>query len=174
MSFVPAQFSQFTNTFDFDRLRNDTSSSLGSRIRSLRPPQDFFDFKRISIPKNIHDLTSKITFNIKHFTSNYILIVALLSAYCILTNLPLLILVLFVAGSIFSIEKLEGATLNLGFIKFERTQLYTIVFLISVPLLIISSPMTTIFWLASISASIVFVHAALLDKPVEASYSDAV
>lgn len=97
-----------------------------------------------------------------------------MSAYCILTNLPLLILVLFVAGSIFSIEKLEGATLNLGFIKFERTQLYTIVFLISVPLLIISSPMTTIFWLASISASIVFVHAALLDKPVEASYSDAV
>ncbi|OWB62582.1 hypothetical protein B5S29_g3516 [[Candida] boidinii] len=174
MSFVPAQFSQFTNTFDFDKLRNDTSSSLGSRIRSLRSPHDFFDYKRISVPKNIHDLTSKITFNIKHFTSNYILIVALLSAYCILTNLPLLILVLFVAGSIFFVQKLEGAPLNLGFIKFETTHLYTIILLISLPLLIISSPMTTIFWLASISGSIVFVHAALLDKPVESSYSDAV
>ncbi|CDK25520.1 unnamed protein product [Kuraishia capsulata CBS 1993] len=173
-SFVPAHFGSFTQNFDFERLRTDTSSSLQMRIRSLRPPQDFFDYRRLSKPRSVYDLQTRVLFNLNYFYSNYLAVFLVISAYCLITNLPLLFVLSFVLISIYFIQRLQGGELNLQFVRISTSQLYTLVLFIAIPILFISSPVSTLFWLASASAVVILGHAALLEKPADSAFSDTV
>ena len=82
--------------------------SLQSKLATLRTPQEFFNFKKISKPQNFGEVQSRVAYNLKYFSSNYGLIIGCLSIYTLLTNLLLLFVIVLVVAGIVGINKLKG------------------------------------------------------------------
>lgn len=166
-----ASFSQFSERFSLDRLRSE-AGSLQNRFANVRPPQEFFDVKRISKPQNFGDLQSRVTYNLSYFSTNYLLIVSMLSVYSLLTNLLLLFVIVFVIAGVYGIGKLGGADLEIGPLRLTNSQLYTGLLVVSVPLGFLASPISTILWLIGASSVTVLTHASFLEKPVETAFEE--
>lgn len=175
-SFVPAQFSSFKSNFDFDKLRTDTTSSVTTRLSQLRPPQEFLDPQRFAKPNGVLDLQRRVSYNLSYYASNYMLVAGLISLYLIVTNLPLLFLIVCDAALIYGVQRLFGQADEISFhgINIPKSTIYTILLVINLPVLFLSSPITTLLWLIFSSAAVILTHASFYDQPVEASYSDAV
>lgn len=62
--------------------------------------------------------------------------------------------------------------LDLKFFTLHRNVWYIILLVINVPLVLFYCPLSALIWLGFFSGLIVVAHAALMDKPVEAAYSD--
>jgi PRA1 family protein 1 len=153
----------------FDNLR---SQSIGTRFGNLRSLYEFFDFKRISKPANIAEAQSRVNYNLGYFSSNYAAVFAMLSIYCLLANWWLLFFVLFVVGGMYGIGRLGGQDLEIGNWRASTGQLYTWLFIIAVPLFLISSPFTTVLWLIGASGVTILGHAIFLDRPIESAFSE--
>lgn len=96
----------------------------------------------------------------------------MLSIYSLLTNLRLLFVIFLVSGGLWGIGKLEGRDLDLGFAKFNPSQLYTGLLIVAVPLGFFASPFSTFLWLIGATGVTVFGHAAFMDKPIENAFSE--
>lgn len=149
-------------------------SSLQGTISKIKPPQEFFDFRRVSKPANFGEAQSRIGFNLNYFSANYIAIVLLLSVYALLTNLLLLFVTIFMIGGVFGINRLGGQDLVLPFGRYNTSQLYTGLLIVSVPLGFLASPISTMMWLIGSSGFTVFSHAALMEKPIETVFEEEV
>ncbi len=154
-----------------DRFASLRSGTLGSRFSNLRPVSEFFDFKRLSKPANFADAQSRVNYNLGYFSSNYAVVFVMLCIYALLTNPWLLFDIIFVAVGMFLIGKLEGRDLELGQQRFTTSQLYTALYVIAIPIALISSPFTTILWLIGASGVVILGHAALMDKPIDEAFS---
>ncbi|KAL2864575.1 PRA1 family protein-domain-containing protein [Aspergillus lucknowensis] len=130
-----------------DRFNSLRSQSFGSRFANLRPISEFLDFKRISKPANFGEAQSRINYNLSYFSSNYAAIFVMLSIYSLLTNPVLLFVIFLVSGGLWGIGKLGGRDLDLGFARFNTSQLYTGLLLVAVPLGFWASPFATFLWL---------------------------
>jgi PRA1 family protein 1 len=155
-----------------DRFNSLRSQSMSSRFANLRPVSEFLDLKRLSKPENFGEVQSRVNYNLGHFSSNYAVVFVMLSIYSLLTNWTLLFLIIFVAASLFGIGKLNGRDLDLGFRRFNTSQLYTALLCIAVPTTFLASPFTTLLWLIGATGVTVFGHAALMDKPIENAFSE--
>ena len=107
-----------------ERIKSEFGS-LQNRLASVRPPQEFFDFKRISKPQNFGEVQSRVGYNLGYFSTNYVLIISALSIYTLLTNFLLLTVIVFVVFGTMGINKLNGADLVTPFGSFKTSQLYT-------------------------------------------------
>ncbi|KAK3393501.1 putative COPII vesicles protein Yip3 [Podospora didyma] len=136
-----------------DRFASMRSGSIASRFSNLRPISEFFDFKRLSKPANFAETQSRVNYNLGHFSSNYAVVFVMFFIYSMLTNLPLLLDILFVMGSMFLIGKLDGRDLELGQQRFTTSQLYTGVCIIAIPVALWSSPFATMLWLIGASGA---------------------
>ncbi|EMG45492.1 YIP3 Prenylated Rab acceptor 1 [Candida maltosa Xu316] len=168
-----AQFSNVSERFNLDRIKSDLSS-VQTTISKLRPPQEFFDFRRISKPANFGEIQQRVGFNLGYFSANYIAIVLALSVYALVTNFLLLFVTVFVLGGIFGINKLNGEDLVLPVGRFTTSQLYTGLLIVAVPLGFLASPISTMMWLIGSSAVTVGSHAALMEKPIETVFEEEV
>lgn len=155
-----------------DRFNSLRSQSMSSRFANLRPVSEFLDLKRLSKPENFGEVQSRVNYNLGHFSSNYAVVFVMLSIYSLLTNWTLLFLIIFVAGSLFGIGKLNGRDLDLGFRRFNTSQLYTALLCIAIPTTFLASVFTTFLWLIGATGVTVFGHAALMDKPIENAFSE--
>lgn len=155
-----------------DRFNSLRSQSMSSRFANLRPISEFLDLKRLSKPENFGEVQSRVNYNLGHFSSNYAVVFVMLSIYSLLTNWTLLFLIIFVAGSLFGIGKLNGRDLDLGFRRFNTSQLYTALLCIAIPTTFLASLFTTFMWLVGATGVTVFGHAALMDKPIENAFSE--
>jgi hypothetical protein len=155
-----------------DRFNSLRSQSMSSRFANLRPVSEFLDLKRLSKPENFGEVQSRVNYNLGHFSSNYAVVFVMLSIYSLLTNWTLLFLIIFVAASLFGIGKLNGRDLDLGFRRFNTSQLYTALLCIAVPTTFLASPFSTLLWLIGATGVTVFGHAALMDKPIENAFSE--
>ncbi|KAL4936563.1 hypothetical protein BDV06DRAFT_233319 [Aspergillus oleicola] len=135
-----------------DRFNSLRSQSLGSRFANLRPISEFLDFKRVSKPANFGEAQSRVNYNLSYFSSNYAAIFVMLSIYSLLTNPVLLFVIFLVTGGLWGIGKLEGRDLDLGFARFNTSQLYTGLLLVAVPLGFWASPFSTFLWLVGATA----------------------
>ncbi|RDW57431.1 putative COPII vesicles protein Yip3 [Aspergillus mulundensis] len=171
MSSIQIPIDAITSRFG-DRFNSLRSQSLGSRFANLRPISEFLDFKRISKPANFGETQSRVNYNLSYFSSNYAAIFVLLSIYSLLTNPMLLFVIVLVTGSLWGIGKLDGRDLDLGFARFNTSQLYTGLLLVAVPLTFWASPIYTFFWLVGATGVTVFGHAAFMDKPIENAFSE--
>ena len=140
----------------------------------MRPPQDFFDFRRVSKPANFGEVQSRVSYNLGYFFANYVAIVGLLSVYALITNTLLLFVIFLVIGGIFGISKLGGEDLVLPVGRFNTSQLYTGLFFVAAPLAIFASPILTLMWLIGSSSVTVLGHAAFLEKPIETVFEEEV
>ncbi|CAI7652483.1 unnamed protein product [Penicillium manginii] len=146
-----------------DRFNNIRAQSLSTRFANLRPVSEFLDIKRISKPANFGEVQSRVNYNLSYFSSNYAVVFVMLSIYSLLTN-PLLLL--------YGIGKLDGRDLDVGFRRFNTSQLYTALLCIGVPLGLWASPIATVLWLIGATGVTVFGHAAFMDKPIENAFSE--
>ncbi|KAF5210315.1 hypothetical protein EJF18_40352 [Clavispora lusitaniae] len=166
-------FSQFSDRFNLDRLRNDVGS-LQAVVSKIRPPQEFFDYRRLSKPANFGELQGRVGYNLGYFQGNYIAIVSILSIYALITNLLLLFVILFVGGGILGISKLGGNDLVLPVGRFNTSQLYTGLLIVAVPLGFLASPISTMMWLIGSSSVSVLSHASFMEKPIETVFEEEV
>ncbi|KAK0280881.1 Prenylated Rab acceptor 1 [Friedmanniomyces endolithicus] len=153
----------------FDSVR---SQSIANRFANLKPVGEFLDIKRIGRPANIGELQTRVNYNLSYFSSNYAVLFVMLSIYSLLTNLLLFFVILLVVGGMFGIGKLQGADLDMGFARFTSSQLYTGLLIVSVPLGLWASPIATVLWLVGATAVSILGHASLMDRPIEASFSE--
>ncbi|KAI9923635.1 hypothetical protein ASPWEDRAFT_170258 [Aspergillus wentii DTO 134E9] len=155
-----------------ERFNSVRAQGLGSRFANLKPVNEFLDFKRLSKPANFGEVQSRVNYNLSYFSSNYAVVFVMLSIYSLLTNFLLLFVILIVTGGLYGIGKLEGRDLELGFARFNTSQLYTGLLIVAVPLGIWASPISTVLWLIGATGVTVFGHASLMDKPIENAFSE--
>ena len=155
-----------------DRFNNIRSQSLSTRFSNLRPISEFLDVKRVSKPANFGEVQSRVNYNLSHFSSNYAVVFVMLSIYSLLTNFVLLFVIILVSCSLYGINKLGGRDLDVGFRRFNTSQLYTALLCIAVPLGLWASPFATALWLIGATGVTVFGHAAFMDKPIENAFSE--
>lgn len=165
------QLSSLSENLSLDNIKSQ-AASIKNKLGSLRSPQEFFNIKMISKPQNFSEAQSRISFNLKHFSSNYGVVIGCLSIYTLLTNLLLLFVICFVALGLIGISKLDGQDLTTPFGSFKTTQLYTGLVCIALPLGFLASPFTSLLWLIGASSVTVLGHAALMEKPIETVFDE--
>ncbi|CAK9436124.1 uncharacterized protein LODBEIA_P06820 [Lodderomyces beijingensis] len=168
-----AQFSNVQERFNLERLKTDFAS-VQQTISKLRPPQEFFDFRRISKPANFGEIQQRVSYNLGYFSANYLTIVAVLSIYALATNLLLLFVLAFVILGVYGISRLDGEDLVLPFGRLSTSQLYTGLLVVAVPLGFLASPISTLMWLIGSSIVGVGAHATLMEKPIETVFEEEV
>ncbi|MCJ1431724.1 hypothetical protein MMC27_001079 [Xylographa pallens] len=148
------------------------SQSFGQRFANLKPISEFLDLKRLSKPANFAEVQSRINYNVGYFSTNYAGVALMLGVYSLLTNLTLLFDIIFVGVGLFGIKKLNGRDLDVGFARATTSQLYTGLLIIGVPLFFWARPIMTAFWLVGATAVTILGHASLMDKPIDAAFSE--
>lgn len=158
-------------------LSNETFRQIREqRFSMLKPWSDFFDWRRISKPKDVTDLTKRISHNLVYFQANYVIVVIVLLIYIMITNLLLLLSVVLIGAGFYYISKRppnEPLTL-FGKYQFDQKKLYIILGVLSLILLYLSSGGSALFWIVSVSSSIIFIHASLLEQSIESEFTDTV
>ncbi|TVY35217.1 Prenylated Rab acceptor [Lachnellula subtilissima] len=154
-----------------DRFASVRSQSITGRFANLKPISEFLDLKRLSKPSNFSEVQSRVNYNLGHFSSNYAVVFVMLSIYSLLTNWLLLFVIILVVGGMWGIGKLEGSDLDLGFVRASSSQLYTGLLVVTVPLGIFASPISTILWLIGASGVSILGHASFMDKPIDEAFS---
>ncbi|QLL31464.1 hypothetical protein HG536_0B03270 [Torulaspora globosa] len=165
------QLSRFTEDLSMDRIKSEIRSLQG-RLSSVRPPQEFFNVKNVSKPQNFGDIQSRVSYNLKYFSTNYALIIGALGIYTLLTNFLLLFVIVFVLIGVAGINKLNGQDLVTPFGSFKTNQLYTGLLFVAVPLGFLASPISTLLWLIGASAVTVLGHASFMEKPIETVFEE--
>ncbi|RDL36820.1 uncharacterized protein BP5553_06172 [Venustampulla echinocandica] len=154
-----------------DKFASVRAQSIKSRFANLKPISEFLDLKRLSKPANFGEVQSRVNYNLGHFSSNYAVIVIMLSIYSLLTNFLLLFVIILVVGGMWGIGKLDGSDLDIGFLRATSSQLYTGLLVVAVPLGIFASPISTILWLIGASGVSILGHASFMDKPIDEAFS---
>lgn len=179
MEAVYTRLSQFSlpQSISLDSFQSEGGSltSLRGRLSQIKGPRDFFDFRRMSKPTGLGDAQTRVSYNLRYFSGNYSLILAMLCAYALLTNLLLLFVLFMAVGGFMGISALRGADLVLpGGIIITQQSLYIALGVLTVPLFIIASPMSTMFWLIGAAGVTVLGHAILIEKPLESEFAESV
>ncbi|CAK9780154.1 ER to Golgi transport-related protein [Cutaneotrichosporon oleaginosum] len=141
------------------------------RLSGLKPPQEFFDHRQLSRPRDMNEATQRVTYNARNFSGNYLLIVVLLAVWALLTNPLLLIVIGLFAGGFAAINKFGPDPVTVGNQVITQKTLYIALFVIGIPLLIIANPLSLFFWLIGSSAILILAHAVLMEPGVESEYS---
>jgi len=153
------------------RVSDTIKSFRETRLSALRPPSEFFDFHRISRPGNLNTATQRISYNTRYFSGNYGVIVAILSVYALLTNPLLLISLGFLTGGFVAINRFAPEPMQVGDHVVTQKSLYTALFVIGLPLLWWSSPVSTFFWLVGASSFLILGHASFIEPGIESEYA---
>lgn len=165
--------SLLTERLSLDRLRSDVGS-VQNAFSKIRPPQEFFDFRRLSKPANFGELQGRVGYNLGYFSANYGAIVGVLSIYALVTNLLLLFVIFLVVGGVYGISRLDGGDLTLPGFSFTTSSLYTALLIVSIPLIFVASPISTLMWLVGSLCVCVFSHALFMEKPIETVFEEEV
>jgi len=153
------------------RVTDTLKSFRETRLSALRPPSEFFDYQRISRPADLNQATSRITYNTKYFSGNYGLIVAVLAVYALITSPLLLISLGFLVGGFAAINRFAPEPMQVGDHVITQKSLYTALFVIGLPLLWWSSPISTFFWLVGASSVLILGHATVVEPGIESEYA---
>jgi hypothetical protein len=141
------------------------------RLSSFRPLSEFFDHQRISRPQDTNEAFQRITYNTRHFSGNYAVLVALLTVYGIINDLLLLFSIFFLVVGFWAINRFAPEPMQVGEHVITQKSLYTGLFLFGIPLLWFASPFGFMFWLVGSSAFLILGHAAFIEPPVSSEYT---
>jgi len=142
-----------------------------TRLSGLRPATEFFDYQRLSKPADMNQATTRISYNTRYFSGNYLLIVALFAVYTIITNYLLLFSLAFLVGGFTLINKFAPEATQVGEHTITQKHLYAGLFVIGIPMFLWAGPFGTFFGIFFGSALLILVHASLLEPGVESDYA---
>ncbi|EIW82754.1 prenylated rab acceptor PRA1 [Coniophora puteana RWD-64-598 SS2] len=153
------------------RVAETLKSFRETRLSALRPPSEFFDVHRISRPADVNQAVSRISYNTRYFSGNYLVIFLALSVYALITSPWLLGALAFLIGGFILINRFGADPMQFGDATITQKSLYTGLFVIGIPLLWFASPFMVIFWLIGASAFLILGHACALEPGVESEYA---
>ncbi|SCV70081.1 BQ2448_1475 [Microbotryum intermedium] len=139
----------------------DAIQQFKERLSMLRPPQEFFDISRVNRPADMGVASQRISYNTKHFSGNYIVLILLLAIYSLLTNPLLLIAIGFLAGGFIGITKFITEPVEVAGTVIAPRTCYTALLIIGIPIF---------FWLVGSSSVLILAHAAIMEPGVESEY----
>ncbi|KAF9482157.1 prenylated rab acceptor PRA1 [Pholiota conissans] len=142
-----------------------------TKLSGLRPLSEFFDYQRLSKPADLNQATTRISYNTRYFSGNYLLIVVLLAIYAVFMNYWLLISLAFLVGGFALINKYAPEATQFGEHTITQKHLYAGLFIIGIPLFFWAGPFATFFSVVFCSGLCIFVHAAILEPGVESDYA---
>ncbi|KAJ3173551.1 hypothetical protein HDU88_002637 [Geranomyces variabilis] len=153
---------------------NTVKETSKARLSSLKPISAFFDRSRFGIPANVAVFRSRLDYNLVYFSNNYILIVILVSAYLLFSNLALLLTIIYLLAGFKFISSLphnQPTTLP-GGIKVTPTQVWPVFAFTGFLFTWLSGATSTIFYMLAMSGMLIGAHAGMMDPPVEASFAE--
>lgn len=77
----------------------------GTRLGSLRHPAEFFDWQRVSLPKDFGEFLKRAGYNLQYFSANYLCLFAVIAVWFIFTNVYLLLAIVFLFGGYYVLSK---------------------------------------------------------------------
>ncbi|XP_077867555.1 prenylated Rab acceptor protein 1-like isoform X2 [Saccoglossus kowalevskii] len=134
---------------------------------NLKPWQEFLNTSKVSKPRSVAHLTSRVTKNLERFQSNYLLVSIVLFIYCIITSPLLLVACIFLVGGCYLIKARQaaGKVILLGR-ELTVGQQYLAITLFSCPLFFLAGAGSAVFWVIGASVFLVMLHASLLQIEV--------
>ncbi|BFZ57821.1 Prenylated Rab acceptor 1 [Savitreella phatthalungensis] len=163
-------YARIAQDYASNSLANIRSISANERFANLRSIREFLDVRRLSKPSGLGEAQKRISYNLGRYSSNYSVIFGLLAIYALVTNPLLLFVIVLAVGGMLGIGKLAGENLQIGPINLTTSQLYTTLVCITIPLGLIASPITTVFWLLGANGFVILGHAAFMEPPVESQF----
>lgn len=137
------------------------------KFRTLRPWAEFLDRSQFSVPSKL-EAFARISRNYSHFHSNYVVVVALMSTYILITNVVFMIAMTICAAAYYWFRLKADA--NEPIVVFGReyspTQAYAGLVVSTLLLFYLTNGSSTVFWLVTWALVIVAGHAAMR-RPVE-------
>ncbi|ODN82923.1 hypothetical protein L202_01171 [Cryptococcus amylolentus CBS 6039] len=151
-----------------NNLQNYAQSLKSTQIRH---PGEFFDYQRVSRPKDTQEYLKRASYNVRYFSANYAIVISLLAVYSLITNPLLLISLGFLIGGFLAINRFVPEPIEFNGKTITPQNLYVGLFVIGIPLLWFAAPISTFFWLVGSSGCLVGAHAGLLEPGVESEYA---
>ncbi|GMK54723.1 hypothetical protein CspeluHIS016_0113090 [Cutaneotrichosporon spelunceum] len=149
----------------------DTMQNLRqTRLGQLRHPGEFFDYQRVSRPSDTGAYMKRAGYNIRYFSANYAIIVALCTVYALITSPVLLIGLVFLIGGFIGVSRFVTEPFEFQGRTITPQNLYFGVFVLGILLLLFGSPFSAFFWVVGASGVIIGAHAGLLEPGVESEY----
>jgi len=153
---------------------DDSKSFLLSQKDALRPWTDFVNAGKFSKPKNLNQITARVTKNIKNYQANYFCVMLLFSLYCILTSPLLLIAGAAVYGVRHTLKGEKGIANQQKFIGRELTEKeHAIVSgVISAPIFVLCGALSAVMWTLTATGMAVGAHASCKEPEVDPEEQD--
>jgi len=112
-----------------------------------------------------------VTYNTRYFSGNYSIIIIALTIYAVLTDKWLLIAIAWLVVGFTLINRFAPEPMQVGEHVVTQKSLYTVLFVVEIPLLWWGSPFGTLFYIIGASALVILAHASLMEPGVESEYS---
>ncbi|KAF9201978.1 hypothetical protein BGZ49_007834 [Haplosporangium sp. Z 27] len=144
------------------------------RLSSLRPFSQFLDINRFSKPDGFATLTTRLSYNLSYYQSNYMVVFLGITAWSFINNAMLMFSTGFVLGGMHFISKVPQEGIIIGSNKYNPRQLQTGLVCVAVPLFFFSSTIGTIFYIIGASAVSILGHAAFMQEDVESDFDNVV
>ena len=137
------------------------------KLRTLRPWSEFVDRSQFSVPSKL-EAFARISRNYSHFHSNYVVVVAILSTYILITNSTFMIAMLMCAAAYYWFKLKADAKEPITLLgrEYSPTQAYAGLVVATLLLFYLTNGSSTVFWLVFWGLIIVAGHAAMR-KPVD-------
>lgn len=140
------------------------------KFRTLRPWSEFADRNQFSVPTKLEGF-ARISRNYSHFHSNYVVLVALMSTYILVTNAVFMISMM-TCGAAYYWFKMK-ADAKEAIVVFGReyspTQAYAGLVVATLLLFYLTNGSSTVFWLVTWALVLVLGHAVLRKPPEDQS-----
>ncbi|CAF0806525.1 unnamed protein product [Adineta ricciae] len=155
------------NNWSLANLQKINVQELYTRQRqSLRPWFEFFNTAKFKTPKNVATGTKRLVANIEHYQTNYVIVIIILSIYCVITTPSLLFVLLAMAAGCYvvNVKNREKQLVLMGR-QIPLTQQYVAVLCLCIPLLVMVGAGAAIFWILGASVFVIALHAIFHQSP---------
>ncbi|KAI8901744.1 PRA1 family protein-domain-containing protein [Globomyces pollinis-pini] len=148
-------------------------SETKKRLAGLRSWSEFFSYDRFIRPTDYNTFQTKLSFNVKYFQNNYLLIILVVVAYFLITNLWLLLsMVYFIGGYKFILSLPTNQPSVILGVQVSQGQLWLMYGIVGFLLYWVSGVTTTIVYVVSVCALFICIHGGCMEKPLEAEFDD--
>lgn len=137
------------------------------KFRALRPWSEFLDRSQFSVPSKL-EAFARISRNYGYFHSNYVVVVALMSTYILVTNSVFMLAMLMCLAAYywFKMKAEAKEPITIFGREYTPTQAYAGLFISTLLLFYMTNGSSTVFWLVTSALFVVAGHAATR-RPVE-------
>lgn len=172
MAFIPTQFTDI----DLEQIKQN-NPYIHHKLTTFKPLRDFLNFTKVKLPRDAKDWQKRVIVNFNYFNSNYHALVGLISLVFLFRNWWLLLSLTALFTGLVLLNKYEdrlGAMISFQghHVNLNKNYSYLGLLCFILPVILYSSPFSTLLSVVSISASIILAHSSIMDTQIETSFNE--